>query len=48
MDTVLLINKPAGMLSQNAKPDDVSLCEYLIGYLISSGQIPATLHLGIK
>lgn len=37
---VILINKPAGMLSQKAKPDDVSLCEYLIGYLISSGQIP--------
>ena len=36
---VILINKPAGMLSQKAAPADVSLCEYLIGYLIASGQI---------
>lgn len=36
---VMLVNKPAGMLSQRAKPDDVSLCEYLIGYLLASGQM---------
>lgn len=36
---VILINKPAGMLSQKASPEDVSLCEYLIGYLISSGKM---------
>ena len=43
-EQVLFVNKPAGMLSQKAKPSDVSLCEYLIGYLLRSGQIsPDTL-----
>ena len=36
---VLLISKPSGMLSQKAKDSDVSLCEYLIGYLLASGQL---------
>lgn len=35
----LFINKPVGMLSQKARPDDVSLVEYLTSYLLSSGQI---------
>ncbi|MDE7320836.1 MAG: RluA family pseudouridine synthase [Lachnospiraceae bacterium] len=35
---VLLVNKPAGMLTQKAKPEDVSLNEYLLGYLQKSGQ----------
>lgn len=35
----LFINKPAGMLSQKAKPEDVSLVEHLISYLLSSGKI---------
>lgn len=35
----LFINKPAGMLSQKASPDDVSLVEYLTGYLLKSGQL---------
>lgn len=30
---VILINKPVGMLTQKAKPSDVSLNEYLLGYL---------------
>lgn len=34
---ILLINKPAGMLSQKAHPQDVSLVEYLTGYLLDSG-----------
>ncbi len=34
---VLLFNKPAGMLSQKASPEDVSLVEYLNAYLSSSG-----------
>ena len=38
-EQVCLINKPAGMLSQKAKPEDVSLVEYFIGYLLQSGQI---------
>lgn len=35
---VILINKPAGMLSQKSVPLDVSLNEYLLGYLEKSGQ----------
>lgn len=37
----VFINKPAGMLSQKARPDDTSLVEYLTAYLIGSGQITA-------
>lgn len=35
---ILLVNKPAGMLSQKAKSSDVSLNEYVLGYLERSGQ----------
>lgn len=38
-DNVLFINKPAGMLSQKANDNDVSLNEYVISYLVNSGQI---------
>ena len=34
---VLLINKPAGMLSQKAQKEDVSLIEHLTSYLLKSG-----------
>ncbi len=34
---ILLINKPCGMLSQKAKPEDVSVVEHLISYLMDSG-----------
>ncbi|MGN0398677.1 MAG: RluA family pseudouridine synthase [Blautia sp.] len=34
---VLFINKPVGMLSQKAEKEDVSLVEYLAGYLLESG-----------
>lgn len=36
---LLLVNKPSGMLSQKAKDTDESLVEYIIDYLISSGQM---------
>lgn len=36
---LLVINKPAGMLSQKARPEDVSANEYIIGYLLASGQL---------
>lgn len=36
---VLLLNKPAGVLSQKARPGDVSLVEQLTFYLLESGQI---------
>lgn len=34
---ILLVNKPVGMLSQKAKPSDISLNEYLLGYLYQRG-----------
>lgn len=36
---ILLINKPVGMLSQKAKPSDVSLNEHCIAYLLESGSV---------
>lgn len=36
---ILLVNKPAGMLSQKAKPEDISLNEWLIGYLLHNGAV---------
>lgn len=36
---IVLINKPAGMLSQKARPQDISLVEHLTGYLIETGSI---------
>lgn len=36
---VLFVNKPAGILTQKAEPQDVSLNEWLIGYLLKSGEI---------
>jgi len=37
-DEIILVNKPAGMLSQKAKETDESLVEYLIDYLLGSGK----------
>lgn len=31
---VIILNKPAGMLSQKAKPEDISANEYIIAYLL--------------
>ncbi len=36
-DDILLINKPAGMLSQKAKPQDISANEYILSYLAARG-----------
>lgn len=38
-ENVLIVNKPAGMLSQKAKEDDVSLNEHIISYLIYTNQL---------
>lgn len=38
-DDILLVNKPVGVLSQKARPDDVSLNEWFIGYLLDKGII---------
>ena len=36
---ILAVNKPAGMLSQKAKETDLSLNEYMIGYLLREGTL---------
>lgn len=38
-EDILIINKPAGMLSQKAKPKDISANEYIIGYLLRQGAL---------
>lgn len=42
-DNILIINKPAGILSQKSKPEDISVNEWLIGYLLSRHCITADL-----
>lgn len=39
---LVFVQKPAGVLTQKAKDRDQSLNEWLLGYLITSGQLPAT------
>ena len=36
---IIIINKPANILSQKAKESDISANEYIIGYLIRSGEL---------
>lgn len=36
---IILLNKPAGMLSQKAEKEDVSVTEYVISYLLARGQV---------
>lgn len=36
---IAVLNKPSGLLSQKAKADDLSVNEWLIGYLLSEGKI---------
>lgn len=36
---VLLVNKPVGILSQKAKDTDISLNEWLVGYLLQKGTL---------
>lgn len=36
---VLLLNKPSGVLSQKAAPSDYSVNEFVVSYLLESGQI---------
>lgn len=47
-DDILLLNKPAGVLTQKAKPEDLSVNEWLIGHLLSTKAISeadlATFH----
>ena len=36
---ILLLNKPAGVLSQKAKESDVSMVEYIISYMLKTGAV---------
>ncbi len=36
---ILVVNKPIGELSQKAEKEDVSMVEYILSYLISTGQL---------
>lgn len=38
-DNLLIVNKPSGLLSQKAKPSDISLIEYIAEYLTGTGYI---------
>lgn len=38
-DNCLIVNKPAGMLSQKAKADDISLVEHITSYLLEEGKL---------
>lgn len=38
-EDILIINKPAGMLSQKAKPGDISANELIVQYLLDSGAL---------
>lgn len=38
-EDIVLINKPAGILSQKAEPSDVSLNEYLTEYMLNKGEL---------
>lgn len=39
---IIVLNKPAGLLTQKAKDTDLSLNEWLIGYLLTTGKITDT------
>lgn len=41
-DHVAFVNKPSGVLSQKAKPNDLSLNEWWIGYLLHTGSLNKT------
>ncbi|MDE6621370.1 MAG: RluA family pseudouridine synthase [Lachnospiraceae bacterium] len=40
-ENILIVDKPAGILSQKSKPDDISVNEWLTGYLLSQHCITA-------
>ena len=40
-DNILVVNKPTGILSQKASPNDISVNEWLIGYLLEKGDVTA-------
>ncbi|MBO5372052.1 MAG: RluA family pseudouridine synthase [Lachnospiraceae bacterium] len=40
-EDILIINKPSGMLSQKAKPEDISANEYILSYLLAANVLTA-------
>lgn len=38
-ENVLFVNKPAGVLSQKAQPNDISVNDWLIGYLLNDNKV---------
>lgn len=38
---IIVIDKPVGMLSQKAKPEDISANEYILAWLIAKGELTA-------
>jgi len=38
-ENILILNKPAGVLTQKAESNDISLNEWMIGYLLEKGKI---------
>jgi 23S rRNA pseudouridine955/2504/2580 synthase len=38
-DDIVVLDKPAGVLSQKAETDDISLNEWLVGYLLDKGTV---------
>ena len=38
-ESILVVNKPAGILSQKAKPDDISMVEMVRAYLAGKGEL---------
>ena len=38
-DHVLIFHKPAGLLSQKSKPEDLSVAEYVIYYMLQTGSL---------
>ncbi len=48
---IILVNKPKGVLSQKAKPDDITMCEIITEYLVNSGSLTKeqllTFHPGV-
>ncbi len=38
---VLILDKPAGVLAQQARPDDLSVCEWLCGYMTAANELTA-------
>lgn len=41
-ENILILNKPVGILSQKASPSDISLNEWMLGYLLKQGTVTPT------